>query len=715
MTFTKFQIAFLMFLQIGWCFSARAEEPTVIMIMVDGARPDVVEQMALSGQLPEIRRHFYDDGTVYQNSFTSMALTVPSWSTIFTGLDIDKTGIKGNDVFNRQTKNIDNFLDVRQDILVPKNFAHRRAYRVIRETQHKMLPDFFYSRQDGDADGLPPEDFGVTSPVYFTFFPVGNRFPQYMLGGFVPQMFYLDLVKQSGIENSLIRYLFETHNGMEAIDRESLKETLSVMRDPRGPKKKVIGLYFGAVDHLSHLDAVMGRKSLSQVDYAVGMIFKAMRETRYHDSVVIMVSDHGSIGGNEDFPEDLDNPLRGMSFGLTPTSLSHFFSGWFNKAGYADYNFNVQAAFAAEGKFSLRNLSEVQLQPFQCTKVAHVEYYKYNRTCPKLSGTGNDKVTAGVTTSETVSLPYASRVSGDWSKINNWYTLTHYHLESPSDKAPLVKNILKDLEHFEVENLVVDDPAVAQKIGKKPLDWLAVTIAKEDFNRSPAVQKMGPSMMSDTDVVVIHRSDVSEGLILQRANGAGQRLYKYMPVKNFLQNSNGDVTFQLNDHFDPLDYRGNSLVKADATGAFIDDERWFQGFHGDRQWAGRYSRTSFPNVVFALPRYMQSRGGASEKFPNLRADIYLNPHYGHMFTVDNDTDEVNHGMWQRESVRNLFMITGPVIKRGQRVEIPAFATDVVPTVFESLRRLGLKNGSGENPLEPGVGFDGRSHDEMFLQ
>lgn len=679
----NFMLAALLFSAAAPCLGDESDNPAVIMIMIDGARPDLVEKMAQEGKLPNIKRQFIDGGTVYPNTFTSHALTVPSWTQILTGFDIDRTGIKGNDVFDRQSKKIENYLDWRHDIVRGDYRAHGRAYRKLHEMGHRTLMDRLYTGNSFAENGMI-RDMENDDNAFFSFIPVNNKFPLYLFGPSIDNLLFFDVAKWTGFQNAAIRFLFD-YNGFSALDRSSVDQVTKTLYDKTSPKRKLIGLYLTGADHGFHLEPGLGRQALMEADFNVGRIFKAMEETRYRNSFVFLVSDHGSLGGSEPLGNNLYNPLRGEEYVLTQTNLSQLFSGNFYMPGYNDYNFNVEASFASEGKFSLRNFSEFQLHPFQCTNVARYLRDKYP-TCADFVDEHPEGITASVSTSQTVSLPYKSRLSGDWITPNNFYTLTHYQIGLDSQGNSIEKNIVKDLERLQIDHLMERKPRVAQKIGHRPLDWLALRIAAEDFNRSAVAHELG--LEAYFPVILVHQSDTSQALILEHMDTRGKQTYRYIPIKDFNQKATGEVSFALDTRSDPFGYLGNPGADWSATGEMIDDSKWFSEYHSDRDWAARYSNTAFPNTVSALSRFMGFRGTMKEQENKLRADIYLNPRYGHFFNISNDVNHAQHGMWQRESVNILFMMAGPGILQSNRVSAPAFATDIVPTVLATMQKAG---------------------------
>lgn len=662
--------------------TAIASDPTVVMIMVDGAKPKLVHYLAQKNLLPNIQKYFIQEGTWIKNSFTSASMTSPSWTSIFSGNDPDRSGVKANDTFDRETKAIENYLDLRKEIFYKEHRQRGRVLKAIHTVGKASLTDFFHY-QDMTQDHPDNE-------IYMTFFPVNDHFPVHLFGTAIDNLAGIDLMKIIGGNSALVRFLFD-FSGLGILDRDAVDTTLKVIKNQNSSKKKFIGIYFAAVDHLAHMDAGKAMRSYIETDFQIGRIMHALQNSHYNDATVVLISDHGSVGGFEPFFDDRqwDNaeyPFANETINLTFTNLNYFLTGWYNQPGYSDYSFNVESAFAAEGKYQIRNLSEIGLHPFQCTSTARI-FKEDLGTCKSFHESQPELITAAVSSQEMISLPFASRTSGDWKTPNNWYTLTHYQLGTDTQGKPIIRNLIEDLENFKITNLAVYDSTLAKRIGHRPLNWLALKVSSHDFNTS--VSSLQHRLASDPQegVIVVHQSSSVQALILQNINRVTQEIsYRYVPIQNFIQDSLGNITYELNNARDPFDYLGNPQAHRYSLGEFISDEDWFREFHTDREWASRYVATKFPNTVHALTKNMSFSDGMKQFESRLRADLYLNPNYGHYFSSYNTPEQANHGMYQKEAVSQLLMFRGPRIKRGAITEGPVFSKDITPTILKILNR-----------------------------
>ncbi len=698
--------------------AAGRSDPAIIMLMVDDLPPAAVEKAVREGELPNIEEHFYKHGTRVENFFTSLPISSASWSTILTGRDVDESCIKGNDVFHNDTFHFDNYLDWRRDFLAyaphdgprsllaylsevlfrvriqPARHQHGYAYAAIHSCQNLLLSDYLNNTGRVDSSRLAVDLPDDESTVYTTFFMLNNHWlPPGVDLRIVCDIIGCERLMHYGWREALTDWTFEppgdsnfhhtvTRLGVERIRRadEAAKKHKPVV------KKKFIGLYYSIVDSYFHHSYRQGLEALKAIDAAVGEIFRAIHSSEvYGDSIVVLVSDHGFIGGYEHEDGNPRDPLRGHEIKLMGVNLSTMLGGYAVRTK-EKYRMNVEAAYAMEDKYSLKYWEELQLQKFQCTNLS-----KYQRHLQQIDAPGNpvagtcmdwsspaagkqSLISAAVTSSSTIALPYASTDSGNWQKPNTWFTLTHYHVVDSVERQARQVNILDDLLDYERD---VDDleKLTEERVGTKPVDWVAVVIEPKDFN-NPDSRTQG--LRATIDDVILIDSRKGQALIFPESE-SGKATYRYVPVREFTQTSSGAVSFELSESGDdPLGYR--------AEGA---DAAWFGAAHSAKEWIARFIHAVYPNAVPALARIMSFHGNAAAKKSTQRFDIFLNPKYGYFFAPYDDVagGPSQHGMLQRESVRGTFLIAGPGIGHDKRVREPMTTIDVVPTVLAALQRV----------------------------
>ncbi len=677
-----FQLIISLFLSTASAKSLN-ESNTVIMIMVDGMRPDYVERFVKQGNLTNISKYFYQEGTVAKNAFTSLSLTTPSWSAILTGRDVDRTGIKGNELFDRFNKNIDNFLDGRRDLLEPKYRQHGRVYRLLRQANNPLVIDYFNRGHERDSEGFIEDRFGKDSDVYMTVAPINDAFPTHVFRTLIDNATHLDDAN-GDFQKAIIKFLYDKR-GNYILDEDNVQQALKVITDTKSKKKKFIGIYLAAIDHYSHLEAGKGLEAMNFVDNQIGKIVRAVNRSRYSNSTVVLVSDHGSISG----PPTGDPSARPL--GLTITNLAFFLTGWYNYPGYEQYAFNATAALAPEGTFSLKNWREIQMQPYQCHTLARILSEGKFKSCENIAP---ETISAGITSSQTIAIPYANQESRDWQKPNNWFTLTNYGVSRDQNGQWIKRNLIADLENFELRN-------TKDTLSARPLDWLAIRIGATEFN-----WQVFNETPSDLDPIMIHQSDLSQAIILAKHDNNGELLLRYIPIKNFRQESNGAVSFLESSEKDPFGYIDNPKALRETSHGFVKDEDWFKSFHSEHEWVRRYAEATFPNAVSAVFKTMSFRKEGKAFESAKRFDILLNPRYGHYFSIDNDDIQSTHGMFQRESVGITLALRGPSIKKSLQYEMPILAIDILPSLFYG-------SGMASEGLIEQFDFDGKVVKEIF--
>ncbi len=94
----------------------------VVVFYIDGLRPDVVQEMAAMGHLPNINRLFVEGGVWMSNAFTGFPSdTITSNGTMWTGCFSDRHGLKGQVSFSRRTLESKSYLDLLGPCAAPAN------------------------------------------------------------------------------------------------------------------------------------------------------------------------------------------------------------------------------------------------------------------------------------------------------------------------------------------------------------------------------------------------------------------------------------------------------------------------------------------------------------------------------------------------------------------------------------------------------------------
>ena len=116
-------------------------DANVVIIFVDGLRPDVAVEMAQWGHLPNFRELFLENGAWVRNSFTVQpSLTLTSFSSMITGDYANRHGVKVQAYYDREADTYVDGLSVRY---FPR-FANEVKARGVK-TIYDYFPDSFAS------------------------------------------------------------------------------------------------------------------------------------------------------------------------------------------------------------------------------------------------------------------------------------------------------------------------------------------------------------------------------------------------------------------------------------------------------------------------------------------------------------------------------------------------------------------------------------------
>ncbi|MBI3321519.1 MAG: alkaline phosphatase family protein, partial [Candidatus Omnitrophica bacterium] len=272
----------------------------VLLIYVDGLRPDVVQELAEAGFLPNFKRTFLDRGLVAPYAFTVFpSNTLIANGSLFTGRFSDRTGIKSQNQFERSTLKLTGQLSA----WLPDGFMPKPTTRVL-NLLDKYAPEnthaFLVKR------GIPTLATYLSKAYAFTTLPIAPLNPP-------PQWFHraLNTLGPFGISSRLPW-------GLDAVNGEYAVEDLI-----GNPDARVVAIWFPMVDktshHSGHGQFGAARRDLVLVDDWLGRILRRMREVGWESSTyLIVVSDHGHVGGTR----DINRPCH------LPRDWAHRALGW---------------------------------------------------------------------------------------------------------------------------------------------------------------------------------------------------------------------------------------------------------------------------------------------------------------------------------------------------------------------------------------------------
>ena len=270
-----------------------------------------------------------------------------------------------------------------------------------------------------------------------------------------------------------------------------------------------------------------------------------------------------------------------------------------------------------------------------------------------------------------VYLPVGGKHSRDWSRPNTYYELTHYQLEDNLKPVNLLDRVLslKVPERNRFPDLAPNTP----------VEFLLVPLGE------------GRVLVTSVDGsgAVIER--LADRVPAERA----RRTYRYLPVKDVVGSPEGNVTWEGTDASggDPFGYFQDPRLLL-PPGA--NRENWLQQPHDARTWLRATMYTEYAMAVVTVAEHFAYEGELAGLRSRFVPDFVVTPARGwELDTHLGNTTE--HGGLRRASTHIPFLLAGPGIPKGYRLDEPMLLIDLAPTI---LAQDGV-------PLR-GEDFDGRS-------
>ncbi len=250
-----------------------AEDSHVLVIFVDGLRPDVLREMAFHGYLPNFRRIFFDGGTDIERTFTiSPSNTIPATTACFTGSWPDRTGLVAQLIFHRKNGSLESLLDA----LGPAHTASLidAEWWNTPSASGRERPRFLTEWCD-DSE----------APYATTVLPV--------LPGHPPDLYVQRLAN--------VVPLFRAHE-LRRTYADRVQTAFALERVIR-KENRVMAIWYSGVDAAAHATArgLFGeaRRELALIDEDLGKLEAGLVEQGIADKTYwVLFADHGSVGGD---------------------------------------------------------------------------------------------------------------------------------------------------------------------------------------------------------------------------------------------------------------------------------------------------------------------------------------------------------------------------------------------------------------------------------
>ena len=273
----------------------------VVVFYVDGLRPDVVEEMAATGHLPNIKELFIDGGTTMNRCFTAFPSdTITSNGTMWTGCFSDRHGLKGQVSFSRKSLASHSHLDP----LGPQRSGRLLAPQGVEKAwlQAEGSTRGWFKGEKARADWIASQSSQV--PPLYSYLRDDD---QDWGTGVLPIMSEVPPVLWT---RSLTRYLpyLRSDQAWEYIDDANAH---FAVRHLVGGSQPVKVIWLPETDSCSHKHSRgqfgMTRRTIAKADHHIGKIVSAIKtHGKFDKTYFLLVSDHGHHGGRDSFLQRYD-------------------------------------------------------------------------------------------------------------------------------------------------------------------------------------------------------------------------------------------------------------------------------------------------------------------------------------------------------------------------------------------------------------------------
>lgn len=497
----------------------RGSTPRILTIYIDGLRPDVLYEMAYNGFLPNIRKYFFDRGVFYNNAFTMFPSdTVTSNSAWMTGLFTDKTAVKSQTEFDRQTGEINTLLDK----FAPTDSANR--LRLVDEFRFAKYVALGWNKMFGSkarVEELRAELHTGVKAIYDYAEDAGMGFHS----GSLPILNPHPPRGWINVFSNNVRWPISAIEGVQAFDKTNADYINRYGMDYRS---RIMHVWFPGNDVTGHFSArgqfASARRYIQEADRWIGqLVARLERRDMLKDTYLVLMADHGHIGGKDFINQRFNLPYD--LFFLPPRDDDH--DGVIDDGSGLGFNVHKYDYRREHNVNDERDFAAFDIGSYGTAKVF---------------------------------LPFASRTSKVWSKRNGWQQLSHYQVADGFAPVDLIDRILKlrPREKNLYPEMVADDPVAFVMV---PVSGLIAA----------------PSSGAHDDPVnrlYLRAPNGSEALIeAQYIDGGWQ--YRYVPIAKFSQSEAGELSYVTRGvQADPLGYL--KTLKPGFLGTWHDGRAWLK-------------------------------------------------------------------------------------------------------------------------------------------
>jgi len=269
----------LVFFSLLPCLTSRADtspdsaKARVLMLYIDGLRPDTVDEMVSEGKLPMIKKLFYDDGVRFKNFFTVFpSNTVISNAAFMTGKWPSNSGLKTQAFFKR--------FDTGNEPWYKKIGGQDYPYQInLLASPHKIPPLLKRNKIKALYNYLGEKYHSSLVPI--TPNPAPMAWPH---------------VAANVVENPLK----VTEEAAKHLDIVNASYSHNYMATDT--KALLFLVWFPSLDEEQHYDKAgqfgEARRRMEEADAWIRRLYQDLRRNN-EKLYVILFSDHGAIGGKD--------------------------------------------------------------------------------------------------------------------------------------------------------------------------------------------------------------------------------------------------------------------------------------------------------------------------------------------------------------------------------------------------------------------------------
>lgn len=249
----------------------------VIHLVLDGARADVLEAMIQKGELPHLKKHFFDNGTVFETALTTFpTVSMPGYVSFASGLGAGHSGIFFLEWFDRTREKVVGYLTPKGIRRINVDFLSLPA--LLDPAQKELYPKA-------------------------TLFEKLNPHPNAVI--YAPFRRGAQTAVPSSIPVALIWNAFITQDG-HALNARAMKKLKKLFSQKPGkiPRYTLVGLY--STDFYGHKAGPASdelRWTMQKFDDDFGRFLAHLKaRDLFNKTVIIVSSDHGMHDTEKRFP-----------------------------------------------------------------------------------------------------------------------------------------------------------------------------------------------------------------------------------------------------------------------------------------------------------------------------------------------------------------------------------------------------------------------------